>query len=111
MAVLLRLHALLPLFGLALFFQPVVLSLLLALGGLGLLRLHPLGMVGLALALLGGPGGSLCGAGPLRLLQRCSIWGRLAGVRLQRCRGHGLGLLGFNGLQAGGGAFLALLLV
>ena len=111
MAVLLRLHALLALFGLALFFLPVVLSLRLALGGLGLLRLHPLGMVGLALALLGGPGGSLCGAGSLRLPQRCSIWGRFAGVRLRGCRGHGLGLFGFNGLQAGGGAFLALLLV
>ena len=68
-------------------------------------------LAALPLALRGGPGGSLCGAGSLRLLQRCSIWGRFAGVRLQRCRGHGLGLFGFNGLQAGGCAFLALLLV
>lgn len=74
--------ALVTLLGAALFFLPVVLGLLALPGRVGILGLHPLGMVGLALALLGSTGCGFLGAGALHLLQRLPIRGRFARMRL-----------------------------
>ena len=103
--------ALLPLLDAALPFLPVVLGPLAALGSIRLLGLHALGMVGLALTLLGSTGGSLADAGTLYLLQRWRIQSRFARMRLQWRRRCALGLLGVDFAQAPGRALLALLLV
>jgi len=103
--------ALLPLLDAALPFLPVVLGLLAALGSIRLLGLHALGMVGLALTLLGSTSGGLAGAGTLYLLQRWRIQSRFARMRLQWRRRCALGLLGVDFAQAPGRALLALLLV